>query len=365
MRLQFDRTTVIFIIFILLIGAIFGINRFIQSSPPVEISIVVDPLAEEWLKAAAASFNQGNVIVNNTTRVTVQITVMDDLDIWRANPTWTVSNHPDGWLASSSASLSYLPSNLGFRTIHASTARTPLVWGGFSNRVTIITNGGTRPFDWLAVQEVANAATWANLGTTGGNVNMAINWASSSMSGVGALYSAAASQAGVDSLTEASLASASFSDWFQPIEESLLNSQRLGGNPAQAMAARGTSAADYALLPEVQWLAALEGFNGNNLVLAYPAQQFSLDFPLAAWQDANTDPVKRAGVEAFGTFLMSAEGQALAVNYGLRPAIGEPDSTATRFARGLSAGILLTPDYGTLLAPPSRSLADALIRLLN
>lgn len=368
MRLDFDRTTIIFIIFVLIIAGIFGVNQFVLSQPPIEITIATDPLAEDWLKAAASEFNDSNTLVNGTRRAVVSVQVVDDLDVWRGSIGWSSSNRPDGWLPSYSASLDFIPPTLAFETTHASTARTPLVWGGFDNRVAIITEDSTRSFDWDAVQTVAAAQRWVNLGVANdqSNVNMAINYPTSSMSGIGVMLSATANHAASGSVTTADLNNAEFETWFAPIADSMLNSQRIGGNPAQVMASRGTTVADYGLLPESQWLTQLSGLTDDGgFTFAYPAYQFQLDFPLVRWNDSTTESIKADAVTAFGDFLIGERGQALAMAYGLRPITGEPSDTDALFTAGQPYGILLMPDYGTELRLTNRNLADALIRLVD
>ena len=361
MRFQFDRTTLVFLLFVIIVAAIFGVQQVVQRQPPIEINIAVDPLAEDWVRAAATDYNNSTPLVSGTTRVQVAITVTDDLDVWRGNPNWTSNNHPHGWIPSSSLSLDYAPTNLPFVSVVDSLARTPLVWGGFNNRVQVITVNDTRAFDWTAVQEIAVAQRWDN----GGNVNMAMNWPSSSMAGVGALLSAAGSFHSTETVNRDLLNDAAFASWFQPLDDSVRNSQRIGGSPAEAMAARGTGVADFALLPESQWLNSAEGLADKGFTFRYPAYQFVLDFPMAQWDDAATTATERAAVKSFADFLRGSQGQALAIAKGLRPVSGELDSSATLFTNAEAQGIQLIPDYDLLVHPADRNTTDALIRILE
>lgn len=359
MRFELDRTTIILVIFILIIAGIFGVNQFVNSQPPLEITVVVDPLAEDWVTAVVQDYNSNNVIVANSVRVQVNVQVADDLEIWRGNSGWNSQNHPDAWIPASSQSLVYTPSSLPFQTINESLAYTPLVWGGFQNRVDVITQNGTVPFDWTAVQAVADNSSWSD----GGFVNMAINWATSSMSGVGALTTATASYGQDATISRSILTDSNFVTWFAPIRESVLNSERIGGNPAQAMALRGASAADFALLPESQWLTELSNLTANNraFVFSYPAYQYPLDFPIAMWSDAQVTDNQGAAVRSFANFL-ATEGQAIALNYGLRPSNSPLDASATLFANAEPFGILLTAPQGQVVTV-DRGTADAIILL--
>src|SRR5687767_1667179 len=98
MRFEFDRTTLILVVIVVLVGAVFGANQLLQSQPPLAVTVVVDPLAEAWAQAAAESYNSTNPLINGTVRVQIQLQVMDDLEVWRGNPNWTSQTHPAAWL---------------------------------------------------------------------------------------------------------------------------------------------------------------------------------------------------------------------------------------------------------------------------
>lgn len=359
-----DRTTFLFLGFLLVIGVLFGLNYLVTQQEPQAITIAVDPLAEDWVRAAAATYNATNPVVNNTTRVRVEITSINDLDVWRDGVGWSAMDHPTAWIPSSSLSAEYTA--LPLAVVAESLARTPLVWGGFAERVTVITQDGQRPFEWEAVRQTATAQTWAALGASGGNVNMAIHWPTSSMAGVGVLLSAAANVEGADVVERQFASSTEFNTWFAPIEESVLNSRRMGGAPAQVLASRGMAQADFGLLPESQWLINLSGLtSGSGFVFKYPAYQFVLDFPLLRWNDSQMTEFEADAVQDFADYLLSDEGQVLALDYGLRPAGGEPTETAALFVAGREYGIALEPDYGLAVLPESRDAINALLRLLE
>lgn len=365
-RLPFDRTTLIFLIFILIIAGLFGYNYFFQNQPAQSFTLAVNPLAEDWLRDAAVRFNDSTPIVG-TTRVAITITTVDDYDVWNGNTGWGPRDHPIGWLPSSSAALGYIPQSLPFELETASTARTPLVWGGFADRVEVITQAGQRPFDWEAVQQTTAALRWSELGVSGGNINMAILNVESATGGLGALLTAFADYADMTTPDPALINDAAFMEWYQPLVDSLLNSQRIstGGDPAATMAARGNTFADFALLPEVQWLGSLDTLSEAGFTFNYPSYQFVLDFPLVLWQDAQTTDLERGTVAAFGDFLLRDSAQDLAVSYGLRPVAGEPDVAADLFVQGQAYGIVIEPEYGFVLPAPSRNGATAFIRSLD
>jgi hypothetical protein len=121
-----------------------------------------------------------------------------------------------------------------------------------------------------------------------------------------------------------------------------------------------------ALLPENLWLLNLKGLTDeadDSFVFNYPAYQFMLDFPLAAWSETNqADPGERLAVEALGAWLMADAQQSRITASGLRPAASEPTQSDSLFTAAVPYGIQLAPDYGSEIQPPSRSEASGLIQ---
>lgn len=360
-----NRSTVVLIIFVLIVGAIIGLSQFLTSQPPVTITIAVDPLADAWVRSAAERFNATNPLVNNgTTRITIQISTEDDLDIWTGRVSWNGDNHPDGWLATTSQSIEFAPSNTAFQIVEDSVARSPLVWGGFSDRVTVLDD--ISGFDWDAFTEVAEAARWDAVGgeANWGFVKFAFNRPASSMNGVAALMTGIADYADDPVVTRQTITGSAFGAWLQAVIDSVPNFQTLGADPAATLVSRGRTIMDVAILPEVQWMTNIDRLASlsDPLVFNYPAYQALLDFPLAAWVDDDTSNVNRQAVEAFGAFLLQDDSQTLALTYGLRPADREPTDTARNFQQATQYGIQLSPDYGTPVVWPSRSDIETLIR---
>lgn len=363
------RSTIILVLFVLIAGGLIGLSQFLRSQPPYTLEVAVDPLAEDWLRAAAARFNESNATLpGSSQRVVVNISSMADLRVWQGQAGWSTTAHPTGWVPASSDALRSVDVTMPFRPYEASLARTPLLWGGFASRVDLITQQGTQPFDWDAVAAAAAAERWQNLGAPAnwGNVNMGLLWPASSLAGVAVLESAAIQQQGRSTLDRTALSSSGFRAWFDPIAASMNNARRLGESPAQAMAARGATVADFALLPESLWLRSLGELSQRQeaMIFAYPAAQKLLDFPLAIWEDAETDANERAALRAFADYLLSDAVQTLAAEYGLRPVLLPLTGAEPLFAAGLPFGIALEAPPGNLAAL-SRPDIESLLRLLN
>src|SRR5262245_31181770 len=78
------RSTIVVIFFGIIVAGIVGYNLFVKNQPPLEINVVADPLAEEWIRAAAEAFNKTETLVNNgTARVHVNVmTSVNDIAVW-------------------------------------------------------------------------------------------------------------------------------------------------------------------------------------------------------------------------------------------------------------------------------------------
>jgi hypothetical protein len=358
------RGTIIVIVFALVAAVIVGVSFFLQSQPPVEFTIAVNPLAEDWARAAINRFNDSQPVVNATQRIQFNLTVLDDVSVWQGSTTFTPEAHPAAWLPTSRTSVDYSDR---YSVMTPSLARTPLVWGGYESRVTVATNSASSQFDWDTVQNAAAVESWASLDGGQANwrfVNLAFARPDLTMSGLGALFSAAGSFHDNGDIAGNATRDPGFRDWLAPVISSV-NFQTLGNDPAAAVA-RGPATAAMALLPENLWLLNLRGLTdeaGDSFVFSYPAYQYMLDFPLARWSNANQiTEIEQLAVTALADWLVAPEQQARLLAFGLRPAASEPDTSATLFTAAEPYGIQLEPDWGTLISPPLRSEAAGLIQ---
>lgn len=360
---MFSRGTIVLALFVIVIAAIIGMSQFLGNQPPLEISVAVSPMAEDWMKAVVADFNESDTMVNGTTRVQVTLTTVSDNAVWQDNVGWSNTSHPDAWMPATSASVGYLASNIPYRIITNSTARTPLVWGGFESRVSILAPDGTLDWDDVSQAMQTNDGNWSELGgeQSWGFLKLAYPRPNNDIAGLAVLFSGAGEFTQSTTLNRSALVANDFNDWMGSIVGAVPNFQTLGNDPAGAMASRGTSVAEIALLPEALWLDNLDGLTGSDsIVLSYPATNYIFDFPIAMWDDSSTPEETKLAVEAFADYVSGA-GQNVVTNFGLRPANGEPDETASVFANAVSIGVLLEPDYGQIVTAPDKNTSETLL----
>ncbi len=361
------RGTLILLLFILIAAGVVAVSQFLRSQPPLQIALAVNPLAEDWARDAVTRFNASEPTVGVANqRVQINMTVVEDLDVWAGTRRWTAAELT-AWLPASSVSVLYAQDNgVPLRDVTASVAQTPLVWGGYTSRVEVLTDEGATPLDWDVIAQAAstNGGNWQSLGGQASwqFLKLGFGQPNRTMSGLGALFTGAADFADTADLTGGATRSNEFHDWMEPVINSVSNFNTLGGDPAAAMA-RGPSTVEIALFPESEWLTNLAGMVANEPVtLNYPAYQFVLDFPLVAWQDIQTTPDQIAAVDALGAWLLGEAQQASALNFGLRPASGKVEATTPLFANAQQYGIQLDPAFGQTIQPPQRSDAQGLIQ---
>ncbi|MEQ8677721.1 MAG: substrate-binding domain-containing protein [Aggregatilineales bacterium] len=358
------RGTIVLIIFAIIAAGVVGVSLFLQNQPPLEITVAVDPLAEDWIRESADAFNASDTLINGTRRVQVNVISTSDLDVWQNTRTnfWTAENHPELWIPASSASVTYAArANIPFNVVTESTARTPLLWGGYANRVDLLTADG-EAFDWSQVVMAAETESWQALGGGNGFVNLAFLLPDRTMGGLGVLLSASAAYNDTVNLS-GGVISRDFYDWLTPVIDSVQNFNTIGNDIAQFMA-RNRASVDIAIGPEVQWLNGLDGITRNGEVrFSYPEYAFVFDFPVAQWEDPATTSEELSAGQAFANYLLDDARQTRAIAHGLRPAVGAPPVTASLFSTAEAYGVLIDPPLDTnVIQPPSATDIQSLIQ---
>lgn len=355
------RGTIVVIVFVVLAAIVVGASQFLRSQPPLEITVVVSPLAEAWVRNAADSFNASSPVVNATRRVQVRVTAQDDLSIWSDEGVRQMQDAPpSAWIPATSVSLQYA-SRLPFEVVEPSLAKTLLVWGGFSDRVAALTEGGAYPLDWADVARAAEAGRWQNIDGANpawGNINLAFSRPTGSTSGLAALFSGAAAFTDDPAVSGATVVGNDYHDWIEPILLSVPNYNTLGTSVAQRLASSGVSLAAVALLPESEWINNLRGAlveNANPITLSYPAYPFVFDFPLARWQGLTAD--ENAAVDSFAAWLLNQQPE----NFGLRPTDGIVPETARLFTEAENYGVLPELDLTQAVTSPARAETQRLL----
>jgi hypothetical protein len=364
------RSTIVFALFIVIIAGIMGYNAFLRQQPPLEITLAVDPSAEDWATRLVAAFNERNVQVGaSATRVRFVVdATKTDVNVWQGRVQWTNDNHPEAWIATSSWIVDFAPTNLTFVVVEPSLATSPFVWGGFESRVNLVTDDGANLLGWDTAHAAADAESWQALGApdnSWGFVNIGVNRSGSSVAGINALASMLASYSNNATLSSSIFGDSAFRTWFAPLKQAMQSSQQLGESPASAMASRGAIVAGFALVPEYEWLSHLQNLVRQERVqFTYADYGTLLNFPLVMWEDGRTTAEERQAILAFADFVKSADGQQITLLAGLRPVGVVPTESDPLFANAQQYGITLElTDVPLVNFDPS--VAEQLLRLME
>src|SRR5215208_2182827 len=118
------RGTIVVIVFIVLAAVVVGASQFLRSQPPLEVTVIVSPLAEAWVRNAVDAFNASDPLVNATRRVEMRVNTQDDLSLWSDQGLSQLQNNPPtAWIPAISVSLNYA-NRLPFEVVEPSLAKT-------------------------------------------------------------------------------------------------------------------------------------------------------------------------------------------------------------------------------------------------
>lgn len=320
------RGTVFIIVFIAIAGGILALTQVFRSQPPLEVVVAVDPLAERWVRAAAAEFNARGELVSIGRRVRIELQVVSDMVVWGQNTQtgWTAESHPDGWIPAWSALFpsSSVGAGVTAQPLSPSLARTTLVWGSMGS-------AGLEDLSWDGVQAAADDGE-----------RIVFPLADGSVQGLGTLLSGAAHTNGVSSLSADMLNSTETRAWLLPVVQAVPNFNTVGPDVAVFMSGPQGSGYVAGIAAESQWLMQLGVLANRSPRFAYPDAPVMFDFPFYLLDSINQTEDERVGIRAFAEFLAQPAQQISAMDSGLRPASSEPPTDHPLFARGAPFGIL-------------------------
>jgi hypothetical protein len=327
------------------------------------------------VRDAANSFNTRQLVVNANRRVAVNVISVEDIDVWNNKTNWS-----DGALGTTTRPTLYIPAYSGtskyiredgrlpMEELRSSAAVTVMVWGGYRDRVEALIDYSQFGFDFQPIARSAARESWGAIGgdASWGFMDLAFSPPDQTVPGVAVMLIGAATYQQNPVLFGEHLRDPGFREWMAPVLLSVPNFNTLGANPAEAIAQRGDSVADIALLPESQWLLNLRGeITADRFMFAYPEYQVPLDFPIMIWSSTSVNPDERAAAEAFDNWLLDETRQRRAFDFGLRAVHFEVDDSARLFVTGESFGIQRRPDFGTTIVNPAKSDVQSMLTWYN
>jgi hypothetical protein len=355
----------------------------IDTSQPIEVTVVTALSIEPWIREAAARFNQERAVLEDTGQVIhVTIIPMDGLAAKSKFEREEMDPVPTAWIPDNRYLTELVNATfkerLGrdvFLTDGEYRGRpiavTLLAWGIYESRAQALEQTyGT--IDWQVIHDAAvNSEGWDALGgqEEWGFFKLAISNPRKNVSGLGAMVAAAGEYYDQTNISVDEVNSNDFQDWLAEIMGSM--SDLSGGTyTVQDLALFGYTTGDAGQLLESDLLLNMEGIQtrwADPLRIVYPKYVTWYDFPFTVWIGPETTADQKNAAIVFEEFLLSDPIQEEALSYGLRPVspnvpVDGPDSLFTRWQ---SQGAQTVVPRTTAMRPPDRQILQDLLRFFD
>jgi hypothetical protein len=355
----------------------------IDTSQPIDVTVVTALSIEPWIREAAEQFNQERQVLEDTGQ-TIQVTIipMDGLAAKSQFEREEMDPIPTAWIPDSryltelvNASFKERLGRDVFLTDGEYRGRpvaiTLLAWGIYDSRAQSLEEA-FGAIDWQVIHEAAvNPEGWDALGgqEEWGFFKLAISNPRKNVSGLGAMVAAAGEYYDQTSISQDEVNSNSFQDWLAEIMGSM--SDLSGGTyTVQDLALFGYTTGDAGQLLESDLLLNMEGIQtrwADPLRIVYPKYVTWFDFPFTVWIGPETTADQKNAALVFEEFLLSDSIQERALAYGLRPVSPNVpvDGEDSLFVRWQSQGAQVIVPRTTAMRPPDREVLQDLLRFFD
>jgi hypothetical protein len=355
----------------------------IDTSQPVEVTVVTALSIEPWIREAAEQFNQQKQILADTGQ-TIHVTIipMDGLAAKTKYERDEMDPIPTAWIPDSRYLTELVNATfkerLGrdvFLTDGEYRGRpiaiTLLAWGIYNSRAQALEQTFGE-ISWRIIHDAAlNPAGWDALGgqEEWGFFKLAISNPRKNVSGLGAMVAAAGEYYDQTSIDTALVNSNDFQDWLAEIMGSM--SDLSGGTyTVQDLALFGYTTGDAGQLLESDLLLNMEGIQtrwADPLRIVYPKYVTWFDFPFTVWIGPETTADQKNAALVFQGFLLSDPIQQRALTYGLRPVSPSVpvDGADSLFVRWQSQGAQVIVPRTTAMRSPDREVLQDLLRFFD
>jgi len=302
----------------------------------VDVQIVTALAVEPWVSQAAETYNATNPTIDGQP-VRVEIIPMQGLTALNKWGTGDFDTVPTAWLAESRIWVDQANVNAldrtgqdifltGGRYRAQPVALSPLVWGIWQEPYEALTEHfGTDDLSWDQLHEAALEDDWAALSgdPAWGGFKLVVAHPVRDPAGLTAMVGAAGEYYDNPALTADELQDDAFLSWLSDLFDTVVDFSPVG---AENMLLYGRSNGDAGQLVEAYLLTEMAGVEsrwGETIQIVYPDPISWFDFPFAIYMGNETSAQEKQAALAFKEFLLSAEQQAIALDYGLRPACPE------------------------------------------
>lgn len=359
------------------------VDETIDTSQPIEVTVVTALSIESWIREAAGQFNQESHVLEDTgQRIHVTIVPMDGLAAKSKFEREEMDPIPVAWIPDSRYLTELVNATfkerLGrdvFLTDGEYRGRpiaiTLLAWGIYDSRANAL-ESAFGEIDWQVIHDAAvNPNGWSALGGEDewGYFKLAISNPRKNVSGLAAMVAAAGGYYDKTAISVEDVNNNDFQDWLAEIMGSM--SDLSGGTyTVQDLALFGYTTGDAGQLLESDLLLNMEGIQtrwADPLRIVYPQYVTWFDFPFTVWIGPETTADQKNAALVFEDYLLSNPIQEQALKFGLRPVsasvpVDGPDSLFTRWQ---SQGAQLVVPRTTAMRSPDRDVLQDLLRFFD
>lgn len=316
----------------------------------IEISVVAALPLEQWATAAAETFSNEKHFVEGK-KVIVEVIPMDGLSALNKWARGEFIPVPTAWLAESRtwveqanfAALKRTGQDIflaGGRYRTQPVVLSPLVWGIWRDAYkTLVKHMGTRQISWDELHKAAVIGQWKKMGgdASRGSFKLVVAHPKRDPAGLTAMVGAAGEYYDKPGVTVKDLKDPRFLKWLSELFDTVVDFSPFG---LENMFLFGRSNGDAGQIVESYLLTNMEGLNKRwkqPLEIVYPDPIAWFDFPYAIYMGKETTAVAKQAALDFKRFLLSADQQTAALDFGLRPASAEcsPDGGLVSKWKGL------------------------------
>ncbi len=342
---------------------------------PIRVQVISAVPAYDWVNSAADSFNaQGNKIDGRV--IEVEIIAMDGLSALNKWGQGEFDPLPTVWLAESrtwvdQANLAALERTqqdiflMGGRYRAQPVVLSPLVWGIWKDaHQTLSTHFGTEQISWDEIHEAAVIGQWQNMGgqEEWGRFKLVVAHPKRDPAGLVAIVGAAGEYYDKPTISAQELQDPNFLIWLATQFDTVVDFSPFG---AENMLLFGRSNGDAGQIVESYLLIKMEGLEnrwGQALQIVYPDPIAWFDFPYAIYMGQETSALEKQAALQFKEYLLTADQQAAALDFGLRPACAECPSNGGLISRWQENGVRENIPSASRMRPASRSGLEALTK---
>lgn len=334
--------------------------------PALEVQIISALAIEPWVSQAAETYNEGEQFIDGR-QVVIEVIPMQGLSALNKWSRDEFDRVPTAWLAESRIWVEQANANSldrtgqdiflnGGRYRAQPVALSPLVWGIWQEPYSILTQYfDTEDLSWDQLHEASLQEDWESLGGDAdwGQFKLVVAHPVRDPAGLTAMVGAAGEFFDNPSLTTDELENPDFLNWLADLFDTVVDFSPVG---AENMLLYGRSNGDAGQLVEAFLLTQMTGVEsrwGETIQIVYPDPISWFDFPYAIYMGDETSAQEKQAALDFKEFLLSAEQQALALDFGLRPACPECPIDGGLIAEWQRIGVLENIPSASRMRPAS------------